>query len=136
MDGRKSFPHDLFMRVHPKVKLLKALLHDSPGMEVYGRLCALLEVLYTMGNKVPIGTGCERMVLCDELGLDSCDDLESFLAACADAGWVDPEPLAAGIVSSHNVQEQIDFKNAKSDAGRKGGRPRKSTAKSTWKTTC
>lgn len=121
MDGRKSFPHDMFMRSHPKVKLLQALLNDVPAMEVYGRLNALLELMYITGNAVPVETDAQLSVIAGEL----CCDVPGacrFLDACAEAGWVDTESYSRGVLSSHNVQEQLDYYESKVEAARNAGK--------------
>ena len=136
MDGFASFPHSVSMRNHPKARMLEALMSGTlTPNECYGALCRLLELLYQTHNRVDVSTEVGLSLLASELCIEP-GVLPEYISALAKAGWIDADPLGNGVVSSHNVQEQIDYCAMKSEAGKKGGRPRKSTSKSTQKTTC
>lgn len=121
MDGFASFPHSIGMRHHHKTAMLQAALGDRMG--AYGKVCALLEVLYECGGSISLDNGGRRYLEseldCDEEGLDV------FLAACAGIEWIDPDPLSDGIVTSHNVREQIDYCRTKAEAGKRSGDARR-----------
>lgn len=132
MDGYASFPHAIGMRHHHKMAMLQAAMGER--VATYGMVCILLEVLYECGGSIDLPGG-GREYLASELDCDK-SGLDAFLGLCAKIGWIDAGPLKDGVVTSHNVMEQIAYKDAKSAAGKANGRKRAGNAKSTSKSTC
>lgn len=132
MDANRFFQVSYDSRNHPKVRMLRMM---GGGIVEYGRFVALLAILYDMDNRVRVGfpedeaAAPECFMLASELGFDSQGELREWLSKAAACGIVDAEMLdALGVVASRTVGEQLEFRKAKTEAGRKGGRPRKDAA--------
>lgn len=125
MDASFYFPHAFSMRSSIKANAFCAMLADLMGRnEAYGVLCKVLELLYEGNNAVDVSNQYTRAAVCHELEVDD-DGLDRVLAALQGAGWIDAGPLGDGVMSSHNVQEQLDRRSAKSRAGKASGRARR-----------
>ena len=132
MDAQRFFPIAYDSRNHPKVRMLEMM---GEGITEYGRYIALLGILYDMDNRVHVGMpdedaapGC--FLLADELDFPDCEALRGWLRKAAACGLIDSEMLDAfGSVASRSVAEQMEFRRAKAESGKKGGRPRKAASK-------
>lgn len=133
MDAQRFFPIAYDSRNHPKVRMLCMM---GEGIAEYGRYIALLGILYDMDNRVHVGfpgdedvrPGC--FLLAEELGFTTHAALFEWLGKAAACGLVDKEALERfGSVASRSVAEQMEYRRAKAESGKKGGRPRKAASK-------
>ena len=107
---------------------IRLLRHSANGLLGYGRWVALLGMLYD-------SHGCLRLevpgmvgLLMNELEFTAQDDLLEYLETLADLNIIDATSLhARKNVVSKGVCEQLEYRNAKTEAGKKGGRPKKPT---------
>lgn len=132
MDAQRFFPIAYDSRNHPKVRMLEMM---GEGIAEYGRYIALLGILYDMDNRVHVGMQDEEaapgcFLLAEELDFPDCEALREWLRKAAACGLIDSEMLETfGSVASRSVAEQMEFRRAKAESGKKGGRPRKAASK-------
>ena len=132
MDAQRFFPIAYDSRNHPKVRMLEMM---GEGIAEYGRYIALLGILYDMDNRVHVGMPDEEaapgcFLLAEELDFPDCEALSEWLRKAAACGLIDSEMLETfGSVASRSVAEQMEFRRAKAESGKKGGRPRKAASK-------
>lgn len=128
MNADRFFGHAYDMRHNPKVEILMDM---EGGIEAYGRWNALLEILYDVGGLFDITAKVRRRFLAKELHLANEDDLRGFLQSCAECELISGELLEIGHVTNKAVVEQLEYKRAKSEAGRKSGEARRRKADKT-----
>ena len=108
------------MRHNPKIDMLRDM---GGGIVAFGRWLALMSILYDSDGLVDIVSKQKRRYLMRELELDS-DGLEEFLQQCVACELLDGDLLDIGHVVSKGVCDQLEYRNQKSDAGKKGNEKR------------
>lgn len=123
MDAQRFFPvsydatHDFKIR-----RMMKA----GGGIIAYGRWVALLGMLYDEHGFLDMNEPVTRSVVSEELEIDEPSE---FLSILAGVGLIDRELYeSSNHVLSAGVCEQLEFQRMKSEAGKKGGRPKKPPA--------
>ncbi len=108
---------------------IKLLRHNANGLYGYGRWVALLGMLYDSHGCLRLELpGMVPLLMC-ELEFTEQDVLLDYLETLADLNLIDATALhARKTVVSKGVCEQLEFRNNKTEAGKKGGRPKKPTA--------
>ena len=108
---------------------IKLLRHNANGLYGYGRWVALLGMLYDSHGCLRLETpGMVPLLMC-ELEFTEQEVLFDYLETLADLNLIDVTALhARKTVVSKGVCEQLEFRNNKTEAGKKGGRPKKPTA--------
>lgn len=108
---------------------IKLLRHNANGLYGYGRWVALLGMLYDSHGCLRLETpGMVPLLMC-ELEFTEQDVLLDYLETLADLNLIDATALhARKTVVSKGVCEQLEFRSNKTEAGKKGGRPKKPTA--------
>lgn len=108
---------------------IKLLRHNANGLYGYGRWVALLGMLYDSHGCLRLETpGMVPLLMC-ELEFTEQEVLFDYLETLADLNLIDATALhARKTVVSKGVCEQLEFRNNKTEAGKKGGRPKKPTA--------
>lgn len=118
MKGGRYFSVSYDMPTHPKIEMLCDM---CGGVVAYGRWMRLLCLLYD-GNGIIELNDINRRFIAKRL---ETDDLDGFLRACAECGLIARDMLTAGRIASESVCEQLEYFRQKSEAGKKGGRPKK-----------
>lgn len=123
MNANRFFSVSFDIRHNPKVEMLSEL--QGGRMAALGRWVALLSLLYDEGGSIMLDSDLKRRYLARELELD-CEGLDGFLDDCAEVGLIELAAWAdRRTVCSFSVVEEIAYRQAKSEAGKAGGRPRK-----------
>lgn len=128
MDANRYLSVSYDVRHNPKLELLRRRLGCEPGRgdSTLGCWVALLCIMYDTGRPLHVNDPDVLAYLTDELMLASDTDTMAFLSACAACDLIDaPAWEDMHAVFSESVQEELDYRRQKSDAGKKGGRPRK-----------
>jgi hypothetical protein len=142
MDAQRFFSVAFDVRNHPK--LVELGIRQGNRMEALGRWVALLGILYDRHGVLSLGTEFAQNgevtpkveMLMRELDFADGSGLAAFIADLAECDLVDGRLWRElGDVASEGVAEQIAYLKRKSDAGKMGGRPRKSIPKSRPKST-
>lgn len=129
MNAQRFFPIAYDSRNHPKVRMLRM---RGGGIIEYGRYIALLSMLYDSGNRIDANDPDTLELMAYELDFENAEEVRPWLSLVAKCGLIDAGALDEfGIIASGGVGEQLEFIASKSASGKKGGRPRKSTTKST-----
>lgn len=126
MDANRFFPVPYDNRNDIKMRMVRRRLGGYAG---YGRWIALLGMLYDQHGVIDMGNAIMRETVCDELDLEDADEFFTMLAAI---GLIDAE-LYQGMshVVNKGVCEQLEYKRAKSEAGKKGNAKRWKSANRT-----
>lgn len=125
MDAKRFFPIAYDSRNHPKIRMLRM---RGEGIKEYGRYIALLSMLYDSGNRIDANDPDTLELMAYELDFESAEEVRPWLSLVAKCGLIDAGALGEfGIIASGGVGEQLEFIASKSAAGKKGGRPRKTT---------
>ena len=105
---------------------IKLLRHNANGLYGYGRWVALLGMLYDSHGCLRLETpGMVPLLMC-ELEFTEQEVLFDYLETLADLNLIDATALhARKTVVSKGVCEQLEFRNAKTEAGKKGARAKK-----------
>lgn len=105
---------------------IKLLRHNAGGLYGYGRWVALLGMLYDSHGCLRLELpGMVPLLMC-ELEFTEQDELLEYLETLADLNLIDATALhARKTVVSKGVCEQLEFRNAKTEAGKKGARAKK-----------
>lgn len=124
MDARKRYMSvDVTMASDVKFRAL-VMLEGGETIPALGRWVSLLMLLRQYDGAIDWRDPLKRAVTCEtlELGGDAC---EAFLAHCADAELIERGPWDDGVVVNRGMLDEIEYRKASAEAGRKGGRPRK-----------
>lgn len=105
----------------PRVQLLRV---KCGGVVALAYWVVLLANLYYFDGLIDLTKPDVKLLLMKDLELDE-SGLDGFLKACASCGFIDSELLESGHIVSRGVCDEIAYKKRKSEAGKKGGRPRK-----------
>lgn len=128
MDAQRFFSVAYDSRNHPKVRMLRM---RGDGIAEYGRYVALLGILYDMGNRIDATDPDVLGYLAMELDLEDGSAAFGWLEAAASCGLIDRGAFEEfGVATSNGVGRELEYKAVKSAAGKKGGRPKKGTEKS------
>ena len=127
MDANRFFSVAYDVAVNPKLELLRHRLGWEPGDgdAPLGSWVALLSVMYDTGDALDTSDDGVRWLLMERLGFSSWEGLSAFLDACAAVGLILPVAWDSGMVWSHGVQVELDYKRSKVEAGRKSGEARR-----------
>ena len=106
------------------------------GIAELGRWLALMSILYDVGGLYDITAPAKKRYLMRELELKTEDDLNQFLANCAECDLLSADLLKLGHVVCHGVTEQLEYYKAKSEAGKKGMAKRWGKAEKNANSTC
>lgn len=115
------YPFDLSMPRDIRVVALKQLGGRAWACSWY----ELLATLYQM-PRIPVEL---TPALSSQLGMEP-DECEHFLDACVEVGLLDKGEFAEGTITNDGVVRRKAISDAKSKAGKAGGRPPKEKAKS------
>jgi hypothetical protein len=108
-----------------KFLALQMLRGDEDRMLVTGRFIRLLCLCYDYDGVIDWTDDLVRRVVSSELGMQE-DDAGAFIADCVRIGFFDAELWdAKRHATAKGVTDEIAYRRAKSEAGKKGGRPRK-----------
>lgn len=136
MDARRFYSVAYDARNHPKVQMLRRW---GDGLVEYARWQVLLAVMYDQGSSLQVGrdwydpetgelTGDPTLMaeyLADQMELD-LPGLLRWLDAAADVGLIVLSSWKTrGTVTVKGVADEINYKNERREAGKKGGRPKK-----------
>lgn len=105
---------------------IKLLRHNANGLYGYGRWVALLGMLYDSHGCLRLELpGMVPLLMC-ELEFTEQEELLEYLETLADLNLIDATALhARKTVVSKGVCEQLEFRNSKAEAGKKGARAKK-----------
>lgn len=103
------------------------------GIAAYGRWQALLGVLYDEGGTIDVTDEDNLAMVEQEIELEGAE-LDAFIESCVKHGLLSAELWGIGTIGSHGVCEELEYRREqrrkKSEAGKKGGRPKKDKASS------
>ena len=122
---------DRFFSVHydarhnTKVELLRDM---GNGLIEFARWIVLMSILYDVDGLYDLAKKGKRKYLMKELEISSDEELDEFLALCAECDLISGELLEFGHVVSRGVSEQIEYYKTKSEAGKKSGESRRRKA--------
>ena len=119
MKAERFFSVHYDMRHNPKVDMLRDM---GGGIVALGRWLALMSILYDSDGLVDVNSKPVRRYLEKEL---ETDDLDGFLAQCAECKLVDADMLSMGHVVSKGVCDELEYYRQKSEAGKKSGEVRR-----------
>lgn len=110
----------------PKIEMLSMMVSDlkvNARVVAVGLWVCLLSMLYYCDGLIDLTKPARKQMLKNTLGL-SDDDLHSFLEACESCELLEPELLATGHVVNHGVCDEIEYRKAKSEEGKKSASKR------------
>lgn len=122
-----TVPRDILS--DPRIELMEEL--TGKGITALAWWIGLLSLLYYSHGLIDLTIQGQKRQIIRKLQMADEAELDSFLNACVTCKFIDGELLEAGHIVSRGVCEQLEYKQVKSSAGKQGGRPRKSTKKST-----
>lgn len=103
------------------------------GIAAYGRWQALLGVLYDEGGTIDVADEDNLAMVEQELELEGAE-LDAFIESCVKYGLLSLELWSIGTIGSRGVCDELEYRREqrrkKSEAGKKGGRPKKDKASS------
>lgn len=122
-----SVPRDILS--DPRIELMEEL--TGKGITALAWWIGLISLLYYSHGLIDLTVRGQKNQIIRKLQMHGEDELDSFLDACVTCKFIDGELLQCGHIVSRGVCEQLEYKQGKSNAGKQGGRPKKSTKKST-----
>lgn len=127
MDANRFFSVAYDVASNPKVELLRRKLGWEPGAgdAPLGSWVALLSVMYDTGDALDTSDTDVRWLLRTRLGFSTDEGLSAFLDACAECQLILPVAWESGMVWSKGVQEELNYKRSKVEAGRRSGEARR-----------
>ena len=106
----------------PRIQILEDECGD--GVEGLAYWVIILANLFYNEGLIDLNKRGVRSQLLKTMKTDS-ETLDLFLDVCVSVGFIDGELLKIGHIVSSGVCDELTYKETKSDAGKKGGRPRK-----------
>ena len=99
---------------------MRLLRRKQGGIVAFGRWQALLGMLYDADGRIDLKDETMRDLVCEELELDA-EGLDSFLADCRALDILSKDAWNNWtVVMSEGVLKEIDYRQRKSYAGKKG----------------
>lgn len=119
MKGKRFFSVPFDIADLPDVMELRM---RAGGIVALGRWIALLGILYDQGGSVDLSDRYKRKMVARKLELRKANQLEGFVSDLVEVGWIDRTAWEGfGHIVSAGVYEQLGFKEAQAERGRKGG---------------
>lgn len=122
MQDKRYYSVSYDERNYPEIRLLRNM---AGGLIAYARWEVLKQLLYSFDGCIALDDENVVPLVMDELEFKTKEELTKYLDACRACKLIDREAYTRDMVISPEVAEQLAYLSERSEAGKKGGRPRK-----------
>lgn len=122
MQDKRYYSVSYDERNYPEIRLLRNM---AGGLIAYARWEVLKQLLYSFDGCIALDDQNVVPLVMDELEFKTKEELTEYLDACRACKLIDREAYTRDMVISPEVLDTIEYLAERSEAGKKGGRPRK-----------
>lgn len=122
MQDKRYYSVSYDERNYPEIRLLRNM---AGGLIAYARWEVLKQLLYSFDGCIALDDENVVPLVMEELEFKTKEELTKYLDACRACKLIDREAYTRGMVVSPEVIDTIEYLAERSEAGKKGGRPRK-----------
>lgn len=122
MQDKRYYSVSYDERNYPEIRLLRNM---AGGLIAYARWEVLKQLLYSFDGCIALDDDAVVPLVMSELEFETQEELTAYLDACRACKLIEREAYTRGMVISPEVIDTIEYLAERSEAGKKGGRPRK-----------